>query len=191
MPLSRTSAHFLWEEGHVATDRSIDFDTRSGRLTAARSGEWIELDFPSSPPTEIEPPKGLAEALGARLDWTGRSELYHFAEVDGEQTLRQLAPDFSAIRDLIPIGVIVTSRALPGEFDFVSRFFAPGVGIDEDPVTGSAHCVLAPYWHERLGKTEMVGYQASARGGVVRVRDRGDRVVLGGQAVTVLRAELL
>lgn len=185
------SAHMLWEDGHSSPDAAIQFDTHSGRLTATRAGDWIELDFPATAPEEVAAPEGLAEALGAALSWTGRSKLYHFVEVSDELTILELVPDFAALSDLIPIGVIVTSRAAAGDFDFVSRFFAPGVGIDEDPVTGSAHCALAPYWHERLGKADMVGYQASTRGGVVRVSDRGDRVLLGGQAVTVLRAELV
>ena len=185
------SAHVLWEQGRVAEGATIGFDTRSGRLEASRSGDWIELDFPSDPPVEAEAAPGLAEALGATLEWVGRSKLYDFVEVADEAALRSLDPDFAALREVVPVGVVVTCRSDSEEFDFVSRFFGPGAGIDEDPVTGSAHCLLSPFWRDRLDRNEMLAYQASARGGVVRVRDRGSRVLLGGHAVTVLRAELL
>jgi PhzF family phenazine biosynthesis protein len=112
-------------------------------------------------------------------------------EVKSEEVVRGIAPDFAALQAIEVRGVIVTARSDSSEFDFVSRFFGPRVGVPEDPVTGSAHCVLAPYWAEKLGRTEMVGYQASKRGGVVRVRLEGDRVLLGGQAITVLRGELV
>ena len=101
-----------------------------------------------------------------------------------------IAPNFSALANVEARGVIVTSRATSADYDFVSRFFGPRVGVNEDPVTGSAHCCLAPYWQQRLGKDEMVGYQASTRGGIVRVRVLGERVMLGGQAITVMRGEL-
>ena len=185
------SAHVLWEEGHLAPDAEARFHTRSGLLTAQRRGAWIELDFPARPESPADPPPGLAEALGTEPRYVGRNVDDYFVEVDSEATLRGLAPDHGALRRLPVRGIIVTSRAATPEYDFVSRFFAPGSGIDEDPVTGSAHCCLGPFWGARLGKTELVGYQASARGGVVRVRIRGERVILGGQAVTVLRGELV
>src|SRR6185503_7840228 len=112
-------------------------------------------------------------------------------EVDSEATVRRLHPDFTALGRAEARGVMVTSRASTPGFDFVSRFFAPASGINEDPATGSSHCALAPYWSERLGKTELLAYQASARGGVFRVRVQGDRVIIGGQAVTVVRGELV
>jgi PhzF family phenazine biosynthesis protein len=121
----------------------------------------------------------------------GKNAFDYLVEIESEEKLRQLSPDHSKLRQLPVRGVIVTARSYGGEFDFVSRFFAPGSGIDEDPVTGSAHCALGPYWSERLGKTEMLAFQASARGGIIRVRLQGDRVLLGGQAVTVMTAELL
>ena len=121
----------------------------------------------------------------------GRNVFDYLVEAESEEIVRSLSPDHTALRKEPVRGVIVTARSESPEFDFVSRFFAPGSGIDEDPVTGSAHCALGPYWAERLGKSEMTGYQASARGGVVRVRLDGARVILGGQAVTVMRAELL
>jgi PhzF family phenazine biosynthesis protein len=132
----------------------------------------------------------LAEALGAPLRYVGRNRFDYLVELESEAAVRKLQPDFALLRKIPVRGVIVTSRADSAGYDFVSRFFAPGSGIDEDPVTGSAHCCLGPYWAGRLGKTEFVAYQASARGGVVRVRLNGDRVILGGQAITVLRGEL-
>jgi len=123
--------------------------------------------------------------------YVGRNDFDYLVEVDSEDTLRALSPDHSTLRKIPVRGVIVTAPSSTPEFDFVSRFFAPGSGVDEDPVTGSAHTALGPYWAGRLGKTEFTAYQASARGGVVRVRLNGDRVILGGQAVTVMTAELL
>src|SRR5574341_980942 len=138
------------------------------------------------------PPAGLIEALGggAAPLFVGKTRFDYLLELASEETIRALKPDFGALRALSVRGIIVTARGSSGEFDFVSRFFAPGVGVDEDPVTGSAHCGLTPYWAGRLGKQEMVAYQASPRGGIVRVRLQGDRVILAGQAVTVLRGEL-
>ena len=186
------SAHVLWQDGHLAPDAEARFQTRSGLLTARRDGEWIWLDFPALPPTLLaEPPAGWAEALDAAPVAVGRSRFDYIVELDSEDVVRALRPDLRAVKAMGARGVIVTARGAAGEFDFVSRFFAPGAGVDEDPVTGSAHCVLTPYWAEKLGKTEMTAYQASARGGVVRVRLAGDRVHLGGQAVTVLRGELV
>jgi len=160
-------------------------------LTGDRAGEWIELDFPAKREESAPMPSGLAEALGATPKYVGRNQFDYLVEVDAEETVRSLAPNHAALAALPVRGVIVTSRAASAAYDFVSRFFAPGSGVAEDPVTGSAHCALGPFWQARLGKTELVGYQASARGGVVRVRVAGDRVKLGGKAVTVLRGELL
>ena len=184
------SAHVLWEEGHLAAGSQARFHTRSGLLTAERSGEWIELDFPATPPDAGEPPPGLVEALGVRPLWSGRSRFDILVEVESAAVVRQMKPDFAALVKVEARGIIVTSRSDDPAFDFVSRFFCPAVGVDEDPVTGSAHCCLAPFWSGRLGKTEMNAYQASARGGVLRVRLAGDRVIIGGQAVTVMRGEL-
>lgn len=184
------SAHVLWQDGHLEAGAVARFRTASGLLTAERVGDWIELDFPATPATATEAPADLATALGVTPLWTGRSAYDYLVEVDSEATVRALQPDFTALGRLPVRGVMVTSRADASEFDFVSRFFAPASGIDEDPVTGSAHCALGPFWGERLGKTSMAAYQASARGGVLRVRLEGERVRLGGQAVTVLRGEL-
>ncbi len=185
------TAHALWEEGLLAPDETARFHTRSGLLTASRSGGWIEMDFPSKPEREADAPEGLAASLGARPLYVGRNQFDYIALFEDEAVVRGLAPDFTALRTLPVRGVIATAPSDSGEFDFVSRFFAPAVGVDEDPVTGSAHCCLAPFWSRRLSRTEMTGYQASARGGIVKVRTAGDRVVISGRAVTVLRGELL
>jgi PhzF family phenazine biosynthesis protein len=185
------SAHVLWQDGHLPEGQQARFHTRSGLLTADQRGEWIELDFPAKLATATEPPPRLLEALGVpSAAFIGRNVFDYLVEVDSEETLRGLSPDHSTLRKEPVRGVIVTARG-SGEFDFVSRFFAPGSGIDEDPVTGSAHTALGPYWAAKLGKQELTGFQASARGGVVRVRLAGDRVKLGGQAVTVMTGELL
>ena len=185
------SAHVLWEDGHLSAGCQARFHTRSGLLLADRRGEWIELDFPAKPATPADPPPGLLPALGVEAKMVTRNQFDYLVEVDSEEAVRRAAPDFTALRKLEARGIIVTARASTAGFDFVSRFFAPAVGVDEDPVTGSAHCALGPYWGERLGKTEMLAYQASARGGVVRVSLKGERVILGGQAVTVMRGDLI
>jgi predicted PhzF superfamily epimerase YddE/YHI9 len=184
------SAHVLWEDGHLPPGAQARFQTRSGFLLADRRGAWIELDFPATVAIPAEAPAGMLAALGTASGALSRSQFDYLVEVDSEETVRSLAPDFTALRKTEARGVIVTARSSSQEYDFVSRFFAPNVGVDEDPVTGSAHCALGPYWGERLGKTEMTAYQASARGGVVRVRLAGERVILGGQAVTVMDGEL-
>jgi predicted PhzF superfamily epimerase YddE/YHI9 len=184
------SAHVLWDEGHLAPDAIPRFTTRSGMLSAVRRGREIELDFPALPTTETPAPPGLVEALGAEILHCGATGMDLLVELTDEAAVRGLTPDFAHLARLPVRGLIATSRSAHGEFDFVSRFFAPAFGIAEDPVTGSAHCALAGYWGERLGKTEMIGYQASQRGGIVRVRRDGNRVKLGGQAVTTLRGEL-
>jgi PhzF family phenazine biosynthesis protein len=180
------SAHVLWESGRLGAGETARFQTLSGLLTAERKGDWIELDFPARTAEPVEPPAGLLEALGARPVFLGKSRYDYFLELPDEDAVRAVAPDFQALRSLPVRGIIVTARGSSNPFDFVSRFFAPGSGVDEDPVTGSAHCTLAPYWTARLGRDELLAYQASARGGVVRVRVVRERVRLGGQAVTVL-----
>jgi PhzF family phenazine biosynthesis protein len=185
------SAHVLWEMGHLAPDRQARFSTLSGLLTADRDGDWIELDFPAEPDTAVEPPPNLIEALGVEPAYVGKNRLDYLVEVDSEERLRALTPNMALLRMLPSRGVIVTSQAGAGSYDFVSRFFAPNVGIDEDPVTGSAHCCLGPYWATRLKTNSFRAYQASARGGVIRVQVDGERVRLGGQAITVMRGELL
>lgn len=186
------SAHVLWQDRHLPEGTQARFHTRSGLLTADRRGEWIELNFPAKLAAACEPPAELLPALGvAQAKYVGKNAFDYLVEVDSEETLRALDPDHGTLRKIPVRGVIVTARASTAGFDFVSRFFAPGSGIDEDPVTGSAHTALGPYWSKPLGKTEFTAYQASARGGVVKVRLEGDRVILGGQAVTVMTGELL
>src|SRR5215470_13665145 len=166
------SAHVLWEAGHANAKETLGFETRSGRLSAGRRGDLIELDFPSESASEVAPPQGLLSALGiASPRFVGRNRFDYLIEVEDETAVRSLSPDFPrlAAAGNGARGVIVTSRGRGGP-DFVSRFFAPAAGIDEDPVTGSAHCCLAPFWGDRLGKREMTGYQVSARGGTVHVR---------------------
>ncbi|HUU46609.1 MAG TPA: PhzF family phenazine biosynthesis protein [Acidobacteriota bacterium] len=184
------SAHILWEIGFLLPNEEARFHTKSGLLTARRDGDWIELDFPARPAQPVDCPPGLAEALGATLLHVNKTRYDYLVEVESERTVRQLSPDFGRLKALGVRGVIVTSRATMAGYDFVSRFFVPDAGIDEDPVTGSAHCSLGSYWADVLGKTEFLAYQASARGGTVRVRVDGERIKLQGQAVTVMRAEL-
>jgi PhzF family phenazine biosynthesis protein len=186
------SAHVLWQDGLLPAGQQARFYTLSGLLTADQENDWIKLDFPAKAPTEAEAPPGLLMALGLeRASYIGKNVFDYVVEVDSEAVVRSLTPDLVMLAGLEARGVMVTARSSSGEFDFVSRFFAPAVGVPEDPVTGSAHCCLTPYWAARLDKSERVGFQASARGGIVRVALRGERVWLYGQAVTVLRGELL
>jgi PhzF family phenazine biosynthesis protein len=185
------SAHVLWETGRLAAEEVARFHTRSGLLTAIKRGDWIELDFPATPDTPCEAPMGLVEALGARPRYVGRSRFDFLVELDSEEAVRALRPDFATLRAIDTRGVIATSGSASPDADFVSRFFAPAAGVDEDPVTGSAHCCLAPYWSRRLNKNALLARQVSARGGELKVELRGDRVGIAGQAVTVMRADLL
>jgi PhzF family phenazine biosynthesis protein len=185
------SAHALWESGRVPPDEIANFHTKSGLLTAARDGELIELDFPATPSSAADAPPGLAAALGVEPRFVGRSRFDYLVEVADEATVRRTTPDFGTLRALPVRGVMITARASTSGVDFVSRFFAPGSGIDEDPVTGSAHCCLTPFWSERLGKTSFVARQLSARGGELRLQLDGERVKLAGHAVTTLRGQIL
>lgn len=179
------SAHTLWETKQLSRRQAVRFRTRGGWLTASWRGGWIELDFPARIPRPIGLPPGLEEALGVRPRAVLATHGQYLAEVDEEEIVRGLRPDMERLAGLEARGVIVTAAARGAEFAFVSRYFAPAAGIPEDPVTGSAHCCLAPYWGQKLNKTAMTGYQASPRGGVVRVRWEGERVILAGRAVTV------
>jgi PhzF family phenazine biosynthesis protein len=186
------SAHTLWETGALGAGCQARFHTLSGLLTADQKGDWIQMDFPSNPEQTADGLPELAEALGCAPIYIGRSKFYFLAELDSEEAVRSLKPDFEAIKALPARGVIVTAKPAPGKpYDFVSRFFAPAAGVNEDPVTGSAHCVLTPYWSQKLGKQELMAYQASPRGGVLRLTDQGDRVLISGQAVTVMKCELI
>jgi PhzF family phenazine biosynthesis protein len=185
------SAHVLWTEGHVPANSPIRFHTRSGVLTCKLIGDLIELDFPATPPVQTEPPSGLLEALGiSSTEFVGKSAFDNLVVVDSAATVRSLQPDFGQLAQISMRGAIVTATSDDPAFDFVSRFFAPAAGVNEDPVTGSAHCCLGPFWQERLGKSELMAYQASKRGGVVRVQVKDDRVLLGGKAITVMQGKL-
>jgi PhzF family phenazine biosynthesis protein len=199
------SAHVLWETGRLDAKSAARFHTRSGLLTATRNDGASErrlarstpgasglvlLDLPAHPAQESPLPEGIHQALGTPVAWVGRSRFDVLVELPTEAAVRALAPDLAALAKVEGRGFIVTARG-SGTYDFVSRFFAPRVGVAEDPVTGSAHCVLGPYWASRLGKRELTGYQASERGGVVHVSLNGERVTLGGRGVTVARGELV
>lgn len=185
------SAHVLWRDGHLRPGEEARFFTRSGLLLARLKPEgWIEMDFPSEPEQQVAAPPELITALGVIPVYAGRNRFDYLVEIESERELRGLRPDFPLLRTVPMRGVMVTCRSVTKDYDFVSRFFAPAVGINEDPVTGSAHCCLGPYWQKRLKRFSFYAYQASTRGGVVHVRVAADRVVLSGQAVTVMRGEL-
>ncbi len=186
------SAHALREYAGSLDTETIHFTTQAGVLTATYKGEWIELNFPAIAIKPVEIQQHLFNALKAIPQFVGRGSLDLLLEMQSEDVVRHLQPDLEALKVATPgvRGVIVTSRAEGQGYDFVSRFFAPSTGIAEDPVTGSAHCCLGPFWSERLGKDDLVGYQASKRGGIVRVRLDGERVRLSGQAVTLARGEV-
>lgn len=186
------SAHILWETEHLGEREEAVFSTLSGVLKASREDEEIVLDFPRATPVPTTEATGLDQALGVRPVQVHESDSFYLVEVESETIVRELQPDFARLKAASPNrAVIVTSAADAIGYDIVSRCFAPNVGLDEDPVTGSAHCALGPYWSERFGRDELMAYQASARGGSMRVRVGADRVYLAGRAVTVLRATLV
>lgn len=185
------TAHALWHSGTVPTTEALRFHTKSGWLTCTRNGEFIELDFPATPSEPAESSELLCSALGARPAFVGRSRFDLLTVFENAQEVRSLQPDYGQLARIPVRGVIATAPSDDPKYDFISRFFAPNCGVNEDPVCGSAHCCLTPYWAGRLGKTHLMAYQASARGGVLRLQLKGDRVVLGGRAVTVWKGELL
>jgi PhzF family phenazine biosynthesis protein len=191
------SAHILWETESLPIDEEARFETMSGRLIARRIGKQIEMDFPTIESNPAEATEALLKALGVTPKWVGLTQsaskkvANYLVELSSESEVRSLKPDIGLLRAGVPQGVIVTAKAETAPFDFVSRYFAPNFGVDEDPVTGSAHCALTPYWSRKLGKTEMCGYQASPRGGIVGVRLAGERTLLSGEAVTLLRGVLI
>lgn len=185
------SAHILWQIGLLAPNEQARFYTRSGLLTAKLNNDLIELNFPATPETQTPPPDGLEEALGIKAKYIGKTKFDYILELDSPEIVKSLTPDFTRLRKLPVRGIIVTSQSDSNSFDFISRFFAPGSGIDEDPVTGSAHCALAPFWSKRLSKNTFTAYQASARGGTLWIKLDKDRVYLSGKAITVLQGELL
>jgi PhzF family phenazine biosynthesis protein len=184
------SAHILWQKGFLNKDQQAKFYTKSGMLTADLKGDLIELNFPATPETETLAPEGLEEALGIKAKYVGKTKFDYILEVDSPETVKSLQPDFTALRKLPVRGIMVTSQGDSSPYDCISRFFAPGSGIDEDPVTGSAHCCLGPFWSARLSKKNITAYQASARGGTLWIKVEADRVYLSGHAVTVLEGEL-
>lgn len=185
------SAHVLWTEGHLSPDTPARFYTKSGLLIAKLQGDWIQLDFPVIHSQTVEAPAELNQALGVPFKSVYQNYLGYLIEVESAEVVREMQPNFQLLKNIAPGNAIVTSQG-ETDFDFVSRFFAPALGIDEDPVTGAAHCCLAPFWREKLGKDEFFAFQASKRGGVVKVNyDGNERVFLSGQAVTVMRGELI
>lgn len=184
------TAHALWTNDLIAGN-SVGFQTRSGLLTCSIAGDLIELDFPATPPTLVPVTEALCKCLGQPVIEAGQSRFYQLAILESAAAVRACQPDFRQMAALPTLGVIITARSDDQNFDMMSRFFAPAMGVDEDPVCGSAHCCLAPFWGGRLGKTELRAYQASARGGVLHLSVRGDRVALRGRAVTVCQGELL
>jgi predicted PhzF superfamily epimerase YddE/YHI9 len=184
------SAVVLAHLGQLAEGSVAAFSTRSGILGARRTGSRIVLDFPSLPVKPTDPPAGVLESLGVEPVFVGRSAIDVLVEVESEEVLRGIAPDFKRLGLVKTRGVIVTSKSRDPEYDFASRSFFPALGIDEDPVCGSAHCALAPYWYKKLGKSRMIGHQVSLRGGTVFVEVRGERIDLGGEGVIFSTGEI-
>ncbi|MGB2691732.1 MAG: PhzF family phenazine biosynthesis protein [Thermodesulfobacteriota bacterium] len=185
------SAHILWEEAYLESSQIAEFHTRSGLLTASMKAKTIKLNFPSDPELKTPVPEGLIEALGVNPSYVGKNSFDYLVEVVDEESVRNLNPNFDLLKTVPARGIIVTSVCESDEYDFVSRFFAPAAGIIEDPVTGSAHCCLGPYWGKKLNKSRLIGKQLSKRGGVVQVSLLDDRVILGGKAVTIFRGEMI
>ncbi|MCL4243578.1 MAG: PhzF family phenazine biosynthesis protein [Candidatus Dadabacteria bacterium] len=184
------SAHVLWEAGYLAPNETAVFHTLSGRLTAKKNDGLLSIDLPADAPVEVEAPKALIDAFGIEPLYVGKGDFGYIVEAASEEEVRNLAPDFALLRTLPVTGMMVTSAASSEGFDYIARAFAPGSGIDEDPVTGAAHCCMGAYWTKKLGKPELRAYQASQRGGVVGVRIEGERAILSGAAVTVLKGQL-
>lgn len=188
------TAHILWEEGYIKIEEQAKFHTLSGLLIATKNGAQIEMDFPARFTVATKENPIVNQALGVRPIYTGKASTrddVYLIEVASEQIVRDLAPDFGMLASSDIRSVIVTSHSQSNEYDFVSRYFAPGVGINEDPVTGSAHCYLAPYWETKLNKKPLIGFQASARTGVVGCEWKDDRVILRGKAITVFKGDLI
>jgi PhzF family phenazine biosynthesis protein len=185
------SAHILWEYQYLEKDKTAKFFTKSGILTANLRADWIELNLPSEPEEYSETPFELGQALGVDIIYIGKNRHDYLIEVESEEVVKNMKPNFHAISHVNARGIIVTSISSNEDYDFVSRFFAPQIGINEDPVTGSAHCCLGPYWKKRLNKDEFTAYQISERGGILKVKVEDKRIILSGQAVTVLEGEII
>ena len=185
------TAHILFETGKLKPNETARFYTKSGILTVKKNDDFLEMIFPATPASQCPEPENLSRALGnVNFLYCGKNDFDYLVELDSEDVIKSLKPDFELLKQITTRGIIVTSRSRSLEFDFVSRFFAPSLGIDEDPVTGSAHCTLGPYWVKKLSKSKFVAYQASSRGGIVQVELKGDRVLLRGRAVTIFSASL-
>lgn len=185
------SAHVLWEQGIVDKQQAISFNTLSGELTAKLDNHYIELCFPRIDPITIEPPVTLISALGINPTYCAMFGEKHLFEIEDQEQLEQLAPDFSALKSIAGRGVSITCKSRDSQYDFISRYFAPWVGIDEDPANGSSHCALTPYWANYFNKRELSAYQASRRGGELRLVLEDEKVKMSGKAITVLKGELL
>lgn len=185
------TAHVLFERENIPHDKVITFETLSGELHVSKQDDGLlQMNFPAEAPEEADPPEGLMEALGVDPIFIGTNRMDALVEVKDEEAVRAIRPNVTMLEEVDIRGVIVTAEA-DMEADFVSRFFAPRSGVAEDPVTGSAHCCLGPYWAEKLGKTKLLGFQASRRGGFVHVEIQGERVLLSGHAVTMMQTALL
>lgn len=185
------AAHVLWEEGVLHQNQTVTFDTKSGILTARKADDHITMDFPLETPWATPCPQELRDALNIDPIYIGRNRFDYLVEVESEAVVKNTAPDLNACRKIDCRGIIITSRSENGCYDFISRFFAPRAGIPEDPVTGSAHCALGPYWSRKTGKSKLIGYQASGRGGIVKVCVTDDKAILGGKALTVARGKFV
>ncbi|MBN6188832.1 PhzF family phenazine biosynthesis protein [Aneurinibacillus sp. BA2021] len=185
------SANFLWEKGLIDKGKTISFQTKSGVLRAQLIDGWIQLQFPAIPEEKINNPELLLTALCVKPIYVGKSKLDYLVEVESEEIVRSLKPNIDILAQLPVRGVIVTSKSKTSEFDFVSRFFSPSQGIIEDYVNGSSHCCLGPYWKNKLNKNEFIAYQASERGGILKVRVLDNEVFLSGQAITLFDGKFL
>jgi len=182
------SAHVLWEKDYLSINEIAKFQTKSGLLTAKKDNEWIELNFPETPVSAVEIPKGMEENLGAKIIFMGKSKFDYFAELESEDVVKKLIPDFGQLAKFEVRGIIITAKS--GSYDFVSRFFAPHAGINEDPVTGSAHSALYPYWSNKLDKKELHAFQTSERGGELKLNSDKGRVLIAGKAITIFDGNL-
>lgn len=185
------SVHVLREAGIIKDGEDVVFYAKSITITAKCSDGRIEMDFPILPVDAVETPDGLIEAIGVEPVSCSANKRLLLVELADEDAVREFNPDFTRIAAVDAPCLLITAKSDCNAYDFVSRFFAPRMGINEDPVTGSAHCSLGVYWQQRLGKSELIGYQASSRGGVVGVRVEGNRTYLSGMAVTVMTGVLL
>ncbi len=185
------AAHILWEVGVLDIKEEAVFETKSGILKARKNNYLIEMDFPIESPVEADCPEELLKAIGYQPIFVGKNRMDYLAVYENEEVVRKVIPNFEYLKKLDCRGLIISAKSSSDKYDFVSRFFAPNSGIDEDPVTGSAHCCLAPFWSKRLGKKELIGFQASKRGGVVYTKLKDDTVLLSGNAVTVMKSETL